>query len=389
MRHAAAGVALAFVVLGAAACGRARRQAVTVTDSAGVRITLSADVPDTFAVVDSEPVLSLGGPNATGPTQFANIQGVRVDRHGNVWVADGQSDEIRIFHADGSFSKTVGGRGQGPGEFMSVRLLGTFRGDSVAVWDDAQGRLTVLDSVGNVARVVTAHGSEDAAPNAFRVFADGTVLARIRRVLQAGALEPETILPDTAVYARVDYADTRIRPEGGAPAPKWLWTGHSQIPIPFTVNPGFDVSGDEVQTTSGTAFRIRVFRDGHLVESYGLDRGPAPVTAADRKAYADMFAHGDELSPRAREYLAVLRDPHVPTYLPAYRRLVVAADGDVWVERYEYGSFDVYGADRAFLGRVEVPVQLTEVVGSRLVGVWRDAMNVEYVRIYGFRRVRP
>jgi hypothetical protein len=387
MRHGIPCTTLGCMVLAAAACGRAPPAGVTVTDSAGVRISLSEDLPRTYAVVDTPAMLSLGGPEARGPTQFANIQGVRVDRRGNLWVADGQSDEVRLFHADGSFWKSVGGRGEGPGEFMSVRLLGSFRGDSVAVWDDAQGRMTVLDSAGDMARIVTAHGGDAYPPNAFHVFADGTVLARIRRVLQAGTLEPGTVIPDTAIFARVDYADARSEPEGGAPAPKWLWTGHSQVPIPFTVNPGFDVSGDEVQTTSGTAFRIRVIRDGRLVESYGLDREPAPVTAKEEREYADMFGHGD--SSRAKEYLSVLRDPHVPKLLPAYRSLVVADDGSVWAERYEYGAFDVYGPDRAFLGTVEVPVQLSQVVGSRLVGVWRDEMNVEYVRIYRFRRVGP
>jgi len=367
------------------ACGPSRPAGVTVTDSAGVRITLSADAPRTFAVVDTPAVLSLGGADATGATQFATIRGVWVDHRGNIWVADGQSDEVRVFHPDGSHWKTVGGRGGGPGEFNSVRLLGGFVGDGVAVWDDAQGRLTVLDPDGNVARIVSAHVEDRYPPNAFHVFADGTVLARIRPVLEAERLEPGTIIPDTAIFARVDYATASREPEGGAPAPKWLWTGRTQIPIPFTVNPGFGVSGDDVHATSGTAFRIRVFRAGRLVESYGLDREPAPVTDEERRAYSDMVGKGT--SERSKEYLAVLHDPHVPVDLPAYRTLVVADDGSVWAERYRRGTFDVYGTNRAFLGQVEVPVDLTQVVGSKLVGVWRDDMNVEHVRIYRFRRV--
>ena len=374
------------LLLGQTACAPRGPVDVTVTDSAGVRITLSADTSRTFATVDTPAALSLGGPDASGPTQFRNIRGVRVDPRGNVWVADGLSDEIRLFHADGSFWKAVGGRGEGPGEFMSVRLLGAFHGDSVAVWDDQQGRLTVLDPDGNVARVVTAHTGEAFPPNAFRVFDDGTALVRIRPVLPAGTLEPGMIIPDTAIFARVDYSDMRTEPEGGAPAPKWLWTGHSQIPIPFTLNPGFDASGDEVHTTSGPFFRIRVFRGGRLVESYGLARDPAPVTAKEEKDYTDMFGQGPNDSPRRQEYLSALRDPHVPRLLPAYRSLVVADNGDVWAERYDYGRFDVYGPDRVFLGRIEVPVMLTQVAGSRLVGVWRDEMNVEYVRIYRYRK---
>lgn len=388
MRHDVACGTLLLVLL-AAACGRNEPSTATVTDSAGVRITLSADTARTFAVVDSVPTLSLGGADIEGPTQFGNVSGVQIDRRGNVWVADGQSAEVRIFHPDGAFWKSVGGRGEGPGEFMSIRLLGIFRGDSMAVWDDAQGRLTVLDPDGNVARVLVAQGGEAYPPNAFRVFQDGTVLARVRKVLQAGALEPGTVIPDTAIFARVDYSSMLSEPEGGAPAPRWLWTGRSSIPIPFTVNPGFDISGDEVHASSGPAFRIRVFQRGSLVESYGLNRDPDPVTATERQDYTDMVLATSGDSPRRDEYLSVLNHPEVPTLLPAYRSIVVAEGGDVWAERYAYGAFDVYGPDRVFLGRVEVPVMLTQVTGSRLVGVWRDELDVEHVRIYRFRRARP
>lgn len=378
---------LILVALSTAACGGTERSSVTVTDSAGVRITLSPATPRIFAIVDTVPDLTLGGDDATGPTQFGDIGGVRMDRRGNLWVADGQSAEVRLFHPDGSFWKSVGGRGEGPGEFMSLRLLGSFRGDSVAVWDDAQGRLTVLDPQGNVARVVTARGDDTYPPNAFHVFRDGTVLARIRKVLQAGALEPGTVIPDTAIFARVDYSSMHSEPEGGAPAPRWLWTGHSSIPIPFTLNPGFDVSGDDVHVTSGPAFRIRVLRGGRLVESYGLDQDPEPVTAAERQEYTDMVMQGPGDRPRRDDYLSVLHDPNVPTLLPAYRSIVVDDEGGVWAERYAYGTFDVYGPDRVLLGRVDVPLTLTQVTGSTLVGVWRDEVDVEHVRVYRFRRV--
>lgn len=380
---------LYVLVLGTAACGGAEPSAVTVSDSAGVRITLSGDTTGTFAVVDTVPVLSLGGADVAGPTQFGNINGVRVDRRGNLWVADGQSAEVRLFHPDGSFWKGVGGRGEGPGEFMGLRLLGSFRGDSVAVWDDSQGRLTVLDPEGSVARILTAKVDDGFPPNAFRVFQDGTVLARVRKVLPAGALEPGAVIPDTAVFARVDYSSMRSEAEGGAPAPRWLWTGRSSVPIPFTLNPGFDLSGDEVHVTSGPSFRIRVFRGGRLVESYGLDRSPAPVTAADKQDYMDMVLGSWGDSPRRDEYLSVLHHPEVPTLLPAYRGIVVADNGDVWAERYAYGTFDVFGPDRVFLGRAKVPMMLTQVVGSTLVGVWRNDLDVEHVRIYRFNRALP
>ena len=112
-------------ILGLSACERDSAATVTVADSAGIRLTLSPDVPTTFAEVDPEPVLSLGGPNAEGPTEFYQIQHVLIDAQDRLWVADGQSGQLRIFQPDGSHWKTRGGRGEGPGEFVRINMLVT------------------------------------------------------------------------------------------------------------------------------------------------------------------------------------------------------------------------------------------------------------------------
>lgn len=84
-----------------------------------------------YAVIDTLPDVSLGSANATGPQRFAGIQGIHVDIEGRLWVADGESRELRIFLEDGSHWKTLGGPGEGPGEFLRLRLLGGIEGDTV------------------------------------------------------------------------------------------------------------------------------------------------------------------------------------------------------------------------------------------------------------------
>ncbi|MEQ9398635.1 MAG: hypothetical protein RJQ04_05655, partial [Longimicrobiales bacterium] len=377
--------ALGFAVVlpWVAACTEGAAPHVTAADSAGVRVTLSAPLDASFGSVDSIPLLSLGGPDAVGPELFGNVQGARIDRGGTLWVVDGQSAEVRRFGLDGTHRSTVGGRGEGPGEFMRPRLLGSFAGDSTAVWDDPQGRLTVFDADGAMARSRTVTGGDGPPPNGFRTFPDGTVLARLRTVLPAGALEPGSVIPDTAVFARVDYGTMAVDTLGGAPAPRWVWTGRNSIPVPFRLNPGFDVQGDEVHVTSGPAFRIRVLRDGRLVESYGLDLEPAPVTARARQDYTDLFGADPSVG---SEYVQALDHPETPDLLPAYRSVVAGPGGEIWAERYEYGTFDVFGPDRAYRGRISVPLSLTQVLDTALVGVWRDDLGVEHVRVYRLRR---
>ena len=78
--------------------------------------------------------------------------------------------------------------------------------------------------------------------------------------------------------------------------------------------------------------------------------------------------------------------------LPAYDQIVVADDGKVWARVYwpellAPATWDVFAPSREWLGPVRTPEGFTgsAVAGGKLVGVWRDELLVEYVRVYRLR----
>jgi len=373
-----------------AACGGEPAPRVTVRDSAGVHLTVTRDTSTAYARLDSVPRLSIGGPDATGPAQLFRIQGIYVDGAHRVWVADGQSGELRIFGADGSPWKIRGGHGEGPGEFLQIRLLGAGKGDSVLVGDGGTDRITVFDPAGELSRTWRLPSSDRPAPRPFDVFPDGSILGQLPRILSAAALQPGQVLADSVELVRVDPDSMSVTPWGTAPGPLWLWTGRSQVPLPFTVNASFDVVGSAVHLVSGPDFRVRVLEDGHLLESYGVRREARAVEASDIDAYR---AFVDEYIPEAmrRDYLAALDNEHRPGLLPGYDRVLAAADGHVWAQVYEadLGSaheWDVFDHQGRFAGRVPIQARFYPMVvtADEVVGVWRDPVGVEYVRAYRF-----
>ena len=385
-------IPFAALIVGLVACERNSAPGVTVADSAGIRLTFSPDGPTTFAEVDPQPVLSLGGPDASGPTQFYRIQNVHVDPQGRLWVVDGQSGELRIFHPGGSHFKTIGGRGEGPGEFLRIRLLGSFRGDSVAAWDDANGRLTVFDGEGDFVRTERVPANDDPLPRAFDVFDAGSFLAQIPRVHAAGSLEAGQILGDSVRLVRVDIENSTQRPQAGALGPLWVWTGRSQIPIPFTINAGFDLLDESVHLVAGSAFRVRVFEGGRLAEIYGVARDEREVSAADIAVYR-AFIQEYYTESQQDDYLSALAHPRRPIVLPAYSRLLSAADSHVWAQIYSPdvsapATWDVFNRAREWVGHVQTPASfiLMSITDGNVAGVWRDELGVEHVRVY---RIRP
>lgn len=381
-------VPLLVVLLGIVACAEGRGPAVMVTDSAGVRLTVTDDEELIFAELDPAPTLSLGGASAVGPTQFSRIQNIHVDSRGQLWVADGQSAELRLFHADGSHWKTRGGRGEGPGEFLRIRLLGAMAGDTVLVGDPGTERLTSFDPEGELLHTGLLPSSDRPAPVPLAAFPDGSVLGQVPRILSASSLVPGQVLTDSVELVRVRAGSDSARSYGAASGPLWLWTGRSQAPIPFTVGASLVVVEEAVHVVSGPDFRIRVFEDGRLVESYGVARPLRAIADRDLAAYR-RFVDEYVPEPQRPDYLAGLRHERRPETLPAYDRLLAAPDGHVWAQVYESElsashRWDVFDRSRTLVGSVRVPPGLYPhaVTEAALVGVWRDELGVEHVRVH-------
>ena len=82
-----------------------------------------------------------------------------------------------------------------------------------------------------------------------------------------------------------------------------------------------------------------------------------------------------------------------PKTFPFIVAIEGGADGSIWVyeqakpgvEQRVYAVFDSTGA---FLGRVTFPVKFEpRTIGSdRVAGVWKDADDVEHVRVYAIRK---
>lgn len=75
------------------------------------------------ALLDATPVISVGTPDGTGPDLLGSIAAAASDADGNVYILDGIAEEVLVFDAAGDFLHRVGGKGEGPEEFLNVRDL--------------------------------------------------------------------------------------------------------------------------------------------------------------------------------------------------------------------------------------------------------------------------
>lgn len=101
--------------------------------------------------VDMVNELIIGG-DASKPVEYSfdKPRDIDVDNSSNIYVADEGSMSIKVFNQTGKFIKTIGRRGRGPGEFLSLRALNINSDGELLVVNGLGFRVTKFNLEGEV-----------------------------------------------------------------------------------------------------------------------------------------------------------------------------------------------------------------------------------------------
>lgn len=100
------------------------------------------------AVGELEELWRIGGETDDEDEIFGIITRVRVDANGDLYLLDSQLNEVRVFDADGSFLRSIGREGEGPGEFRAAQDMFFLADGNIAVLQIFPGRLVTLTKDG-------------------------------------------------------------------------------------------------------------------------------------------------------------------------------------------------------------------------------------------------
>jgi len=74
-------------------------------------------------VITLDTVLTIGGLDGPGLHLITELSRVAVDRRGRILISDPRMAEISVFDSAGTFLRTVGSRGEGPGEYETISYV--------------------------------------------------------------------------------------------------------------------------------------------------------------------------------------------------------------------------------------------------------------------------
>ncbi|MCY3612499.1 MAG: hypothetical protein OXH51_13290 [Gemmatimonadetes bacterium] len=137
----------------------------TATSTAAVATaatTATATAQDRDRPLDAgfEEVYRVGGVAAPDWAQFTRPGTVAFDGSGNLFVLDILAAEIVVIGTGGQLVRTIGGPGEGPGEFRSAGDMVVWRDGRIAVADMGHGAYQLFDPAGELERMVSM-GADD------------------------------------------------------------------------------------------------------------------------------------------------------------------------------------------------------------------------------------
>ena len=382
--------ALLLATSGLAGCGQEAAQdaqSFQVRDSAGVTIYDNSAGEWTEATawtLSSEPILTIGELDGPEEYLFFRASGARRLSNGNIVVANRGTNELRFYDPNGTYVRTVGREGDGPGEFRSMGEPWLLGSDSIVISDVLYQRLTVFDINGQLGRSFQLDPMPAARGATARgILADASLL--VSATIRFQGQRPQGMYRDTVLYARYSLEGTQQTTGIRRPGIAWyvgsLDGGTSLTGLVGTApNPTFKVFGDRWYYGTAQSWEIEAYSpDGALTHLFRRNEANRPFTQ-------EMEDEDREtLSPAEARFRLLIP---IPETLPAYRSFMIGDDGSLWVENYtrsgEQSSWAVFRDDGRYLGDVDTPMgaQVTHIGDDFVLVIWEDELEVQRVQMY-------
>lgn len=349
-----------------------------VRDSAGITIVenLTTEVP-AGAVLELSvpPSVAVGSLEGTPETQLYRVSAVRRAPDGSLLVANTGTSEVRRFGPDGVHLASLGGEGDGPGEFRMLTGAWPWPGDSVAAFDMSRGSITLFGPSGTPARTIalrTDKGSEVLAG----LLADGSLVSwrshrsapGIQRHVQSRVFfhrdADGELLDSLGAYPWIEVIPRQVGEN------TWMM----EAPV-FSARGQYAVGGEHVYAAVGDLPEVHVLDPGRgLVRIIRWTEPNRIVRPADRQAFRQAMLSRAESEEERRDLTRMMDDSEWSETFPSMDGLLVAPEGRLWVKRYrrpgEEGpqSWLIFDPE----GRLEAEARLPEELAHHRAG--REAL---------------
>lgn len=311
----------------------------TIEEQDGVIVVKNPATPvHDGQILALEEELSIGRDSGKEEHLFTRVNGMDVDDDGNIYVIDGLDAHIRVFDKNGVFLRTIGRKGQGPGEFQMP----------LHVQITADGEVLVGDYLGSRAVYFSLDGQfvrQRSMPRPIRL---------VKQDSQGGMVGIEVPAPPPGGGKTIKKYDADFRPlviiaaeETGAP--RVFDIGKPSCYCAVTPN-------DHVVWGDSGEYVLHVLdSQGKPIKKILKAHRPQRISAADREEYEKRYAE-----PLQAGMKIAFRD-----HYPAFSDIATDDEGRIYVRTYEkadpnesFHYHDVFDAKGIYIAKILLKVNL-------------------------------
>ena len=349
--------------------------------------------------LSARPTLDIGS-EANTQTQFDGVTGILRMPGGEIVVANGTSQELRVFSASGEYLRTL----TASGRTVYMRALDRIwrgAGDTIYAAEVLAAESNILSFTTKAFVAKTQIGSSNAG-GVYPIdrLPDGhfVVSAAPRRqnqslsglsyieVLPLGVMSPASRIPEWFGSLRNEMLQipNMGRGRGG---------GRVVVPYPFGRSTHVAVSGGRIWVGDSETGTITL----HDATGKGVAVFAAPTreraldTAAIQRARRSQ--RSDAMNWNDRERIVASYSVPFPPKAPRFARLLPGTAGEMWVELFREDqasprAYVVVNRSGSPIGRVSMPARFTplEVGAGDVMGVLTDDEGLEHVVRYTLSR---
>jgi hypothetical protein len=292
---------------------------------------------------------------------FIRLRGIAVDERGDIFALDQRKPRVDVFSGDGSHIRSIGRRGQGPGEFQTPFYIALAPAGEIMV--GGMDRLSYFDRTG----VFLRSQENTVQPFAFIKFLENGDAVGTRMVMEEQNPRYEVVLCGRDIKPKAALASSPMPDPSGKFAL-----------FPRVIR--WDISGGrEIVCADGQeGYRLSVFDgEGRLTRTIHKEYDPVPVTDLDinRQMKRHGFQSRDEVS--------------FPRFLPPIWWVYADEDGRIYVSTWQrdpdsgIALFNIFDSEGRYLCDYRIPGEPLVFKDGKLYAIVQDEEGIQYIKRYG------
>jgi len=354
-------VAIGLILLIAWSCKGKSTWKGTVETVNGVQVVHNPKTPMyPQGALELQEDLSIGAAEGAEEYMFIQLRGLAVDDEGSIYALDQRKPRVDVFSSSGVHLRSIGRRGQGPGEFQVPFFVSLAPHEELLVGE--MSRLSYFDRSGAFLR----SQENSVKPFAFVKFLANGDAVGTRMVIDEKDSRYEVVLCGPELESRSVMAYSRM-PD---PGPKFnLFASVVRWDIP---------GGTEVVCgAADEGYRLDVFDGaGRPVRRIFKDYDPVPPS-------------GDQIDRQMKQHGVQSREEvTIPRYLPPISWVYADEVGRIYVSTWQrdpetgVALFNIFDPQGRYLCDYRIPGEPIVFKAGKLYATIKDADGIQYIKRY-------